>query len=139
MINRQKNQRLDKEESLTVRRRRSRKRAAGTRAPAPVLNLSNQRSSLDVVHDRMESGRRFHMLNSVDDLTLECLAAVSDTSISGRRVVRELTDLSAQRGKPGMIVGDNGTDLTSNALLAWCGEISVEWHYIAAGRPMQNG
>ncbi|WP_324262325.1 IS3 family transposase [Altererythrobacter sp. H2] len=139
MINRKKTQRLYKEEGLAVRRRRSRKRAVGTRAPAPVLALPNQRWSLDFVHDQMASGRRFRVLNVVDDVTRECLAAVPDTSISGRRVVRELTELIAQRGKPGMIVSDNGTELTSNAVLAWCGEIGVEWHYIAPGRPMQNG
>src|SRR3546814_14058855 len=82
----------------------------------------------------MASGRRFRVLNIVDDVTRECLAAVPDTSISGRRVVRELTELIAQRGKPGMIVSDNGTELTSNAVLAWCGEMGVEWHYIAPGR-----
>ena len=75
----------------------------------------------------------------VDDVTRECLRAGPDTSISGRRVVRELADLIVERGKPGMIVSDNGTELTSNAVLAWCGEIGVEWHYIAPGKPMQNG
>ncbi|MBO6776441.1 MAG: IS3 family transposase [Marinibacterium sp.] len=139
MINRKKTQRLYKEEGLAVRRRRSRRRAVGTRAPAPVLALPNQRWSLDFVHDQMASGRRFRVLNVVDDVTRECLAAVPDTSISGRRVVRELTELIAQRGKPGMIVSDNGTELTSNAVLAWCGDLGVEWHYIAPGRPMQNG
>jgi putative transposase len=64
---------------------------------------------------------------------------VPDTSISGRRLVRELADLIAERGKPGMIVSDNGTELTSNAVLAWRGEVGVEWHYIAPGKPMQNG
>jgi transposase InsO family protein len=139
MINRKKTQRLYREEGLAVRRRRSRRRAVGTRAPAPVLALPNQRWSLDFVHDQMASGRRFRVLNVVDDVTRECLAAVPDTSISGHRVVRELTALIEQRGKPGMIVSDNGTELTSNAVLAWCGEIGVEWHYIAPGRPMQNG
>ena len=91
MINRKKTQRLYKEEGLAVRRRRSRRRAVGTRAPAPVLALPNQRWSLDFVHDQMASGRRFRVLNVVDDVTRECLAAVPDTSISGRRVVRELT------------------------------------------------
>ena len=62
------------------------------------------------------------MLNIVDDVTRECLAAVVDTSISGRRVVRELTGLIAKRGKPKMIVSDNGTELTSNAVLAWSGD-----------------
>ncbi|MBK9589140.1 MAG: IS3 family transposase [Sphingomonadales bacterium] len=139
MINRKKTQRIYQEEGLAVRRRRSRRRAVGTRAPAPVLALPNQRWSLDFVHDQMASGRRFRVLNVVDDVTRECLAAVPDTSISGRRVVRELTQLIEQRGKPGMIVSDNGTELTSNAVLAWCGQIGVEWHYIAPGKPMQNG
>ena len=111
----------------------------GTKAPAPVLALPNQRWSLDFVHDQMTSGRRFRVLNVVDDVTRECLAAVPDTSISGRRVMRELTELIAQRGRPGMIVSDNGTELTSNAVLAWCGQMQVEWYYIAPGRPMQNG
>tara|TARA_B100000678_G_scaffold124610_1_gene104301 strand:+ start:623 stop:991 length:369 start_codon:yes stop_codon:yes gene_type:complete len=104
-----------------------------------VLVLPNQRWSLDFVRDQMASGRQFGVLSVVDDATRECLAAVLDTSISGRYVVRELTELIAQRAKPGMIGNDNGARLTSNAVLAWCGEIGVEWHYIAPGRPMQNG
>lgn len=79
------------------------------------------------------------MLNVVDDVTRECLAAVVDTSISGKRVVRELTDLVAWRGKPRMIVSDNGSKLTSNAVLSWAGEVGIDWHYIAPGKPTQNG
>jgi putative transposase len=79
------------------------------------------------------------LLNVVDDVTRECLAAIPDTSISGRHVARELTALIERRGKPGMIVSDNGTELTSNAILKWCTEHQVEWHYIAPGKPMQNG
>jgi putative transposase len=90
------------------------------------------------VHDQMITGRRFRVLNVVDDVTRECLAAVPDTSISGKRVVRELTDLIAVRGKPGMIVSDNGTELTSNAVLEWCGEARIEWHYTTPGKPTQN-
>lgn len=65
------------------------------------------------------------MLNVVDDVTRECLAAIPDTSISGRRVARELTALIERRGKPGMIVSDNGTELTSNAILKWCAEHKI--------------
>ena len=107
MINRKKTQRLYREEGLTVRRRKGRRRAVGARAPAPVLTLPNQRWSLDFVHDQLATGRRFRVLNVVDDVTRECLAAVVDTSISGRRVVRELDDLIARRGTPKMIVSDN--------------------------------
>lgn len=138
-INRKKTQRLYTEEGLTVRKRKSRRRAVGARAAPPVVALPNQRWSLDFVHDQLASGRRFRVLNVVDDVTRECLLAVADTSISGKRVVRELSDLIAMRGKPGMIVSDNGTELTSNAVLSWCGEAGIEWHYIAPGKPTQNG
>ena len=91
------------------------------------------------MHDQFACGRRFRILNVVDDVTRECLAAVPDTSISGKRVARELTTLIERRGKPGMIVSDHGTELTSNAILAWCAEHRIDWHYIAPGKPMQNG
>lgn len=94
---------------------------------------------MDFVHDQLVTGRRFRVLNIVDDVTRECLRAVVDTSISGRRVVRELADLIAERGRPKMIISDNGTELTSHAVLAWSGDVAVEWHYIAPGKPMQNG
>ncbi len=38
-----------------------------------------------------------------------------------------------------MVVSDNGTELTSNAILKWQAERSVEWHDTAPGKPMQNG
>ncbi|MEZ5654265.1 MAG: IS3 family transposase [Sphingobium sp.] len=131
--------RLYREEGLTVRKRRARRRAVGTRAPILVEARPNARWSLDFVHDQFACGRRFRVLNIVDDVTRECLAAIPDTSISGRRVARELTDLIARRGKPGMIVSDHGTEFTSNAILAWSKDHRVEWHYIAPGKPMQNG
>ncbi|WP_106407708.1 IS3 family transposase [Sinorhizobium alkalisoli] len=131
--------RLYREEGLSVRKRKARRRAVGTRAPILVEAKANARWSLDFVHDQFACGRRFRVLNVVDDVTRECLAAIPDTSISGRRVARELTTLIERRGKPGMIVSDNGTELTSNAILAWSKDHKVEWHYIAPGKPMQNG
>jgi transposase InsO family protein len=131
--------RLYREEGLSVRKRRARRRAVGTRAPILVEARPNARWSLDFVHDQFASGRRFRVLNIVDDVTRECLAAIPDTSIPGRRVARELTALINQRGKPGMIVSDNGTEFTCNAMLAWSEENKIDWHFIAPGKPMQNG
>jgi transposase InsO family protein len=71
-------------------------------------------------------------------VTRECLAAIPDTSISGARVARELTALIGRRGKPGMIVSDNGTEFTSNTILTWSAAHRIDWHYIAPGKPMQN-
>jgi putative transposase len=131
--------RLYREEGLTVRKRRARRRAVGTRTPILVDARVNARWSLDFVHDQFALGRRFRILNIVDDVTRECLAAIPDTSISGRRVARELTMLIETRGKPQMIVSDHGTEFTSNAILGWATDHQVEWHYIAPGKPMQNG
>ena len=64
--------------------------------------------------------------------------AGADTSISGIRVARELDRLLAERGKPKTIVSDNGTELTSNAILQWADDHKVNWHYIAPGKPVQN-
>ena len=131
--------RLYREEGLTVRKRRARRRAVGTRAPILIEARPNARWSLDFVHDQFACGRRFRILNIVDDVTRECLAAIPDTSISGRRVARELTALIEHRGKPGMIVSDHGTEFTSSAILAWSKDRRIEWHYIAPGKPTQNG
>lgn len=137
-VNRKRIQRLYVEEKLQVRRRGGRKRALGTRVPMAVPDRPNARWSLDFAHDQMTDGRRFRILAVVDDCTRECLALVPDTSISGMRVARELDVITARRGRPASIVSDNGTELTSNAILGWADERSVAWHYIQPGKPVQN-
>ncbi len=136
--NHKKLRRLYAEERLQVRRRGGRKRALGTRAPMVLPQAANQRWSLDFVSDTLTDGRRFRVLCVVDDFTRECLALVADTSLSGQRVVRELDTIAAERGYPATIVSDNGTELTSSAVLAWSQARGVGWHYIAPGKPQQN-
>jgi transposase InsO family protein len=59
--------------------------------------------------------------------------------LSGARVARELTAIIARRGaRPLLCVSDNGTELTSHAILTWCQDSKVGWHYIAPGKPQQN-
>lgn len=138
-VNKKRVQRIYREERLTVRRRGGRKRAMGARRPIETPLLPNQRWSLDFVSNQMTDGRRFRILTVIDNCTRECLALAADTSLSGRRVARELDDIIRQRGRPDMIVSDNGTEYTSNAILAWADETGVSWHYIAPGKPQQNG
>jgi putative transposase len=84
------------------------------------------------------------MLNVIDDYSRECLACIVDTSLSGRRVVRELATIAERRGLPCTVVSDNpvlsevegGTALTSHAVLAWCQDTGVAWHYIAPGKAL---
>jgi putative transposase len=99
----------------------------------------NQRWSLDLASDTLTDGRRFRILVVVDDFTRECLCLVPDTSLSGKRVARELEAIIARRAAhPLLCVSDNGTELTSSAILTWCQDRKVGWHYIAPGKPQQN-
>lgn len=132
--------RIYREERLSVRKRGGRKRALGTRSPMMLPEAVNQRWSLDFVSDALASGRRFRVLAVVDDFTRECLGLVADTSLSGLRVGRELERIVELRGcRPAMIVSDNGMELTSHTILRWQEERGVLWHYIAPGKPQQNG
>lgn len=99
----------------------------------------NQRWSLDFVSDALAEGRRFRILCVIDDFSRECLATVVDTSLSGHRVARELDRIAEMCGFPCLVVSDNSTELTSNAMLKWQEDRQVEWHYIAPRKPMQNG
>ncbi len=102
-----------------------------------MLAFPNQRRSLDFVHDQLPTGRRFRVLNILDDITRECLRTVVDTSTSGRRFVRELDSLIVERGAAKMIVSDNGAEPASSAVLAWFGD--PERHSIAPSKPAQSG
>jgi putative transposase len=137
-MNHKKLRRLYREERLQVRRRGGRKRALGTRAPMTIPQGPNQRWSLDFLSDAFIDGRRFRILAIVDDFTRECLCLVADTSLSGSRVARELDSIAIRRGWPVGVVSDNGTELTSMAMLKWSQDRRVEWHYIAPGKPTQN-
>jgi putative transposase len=103
----------------TFRKRRGRKRALRTRAPMAIPQEANQRWSLDFVSDALSDGRKFRVLCVIDDFSRGCLATVVDNSLSGQRVARELDTIAMTRGYPCMIVSDNGTELTSNAILGW--------------------
>ncbi len=139
VMNHKKLRRLYREEGLAVKRRRGRKRATGTREPLSLPTGPSKRWSLDFLSDVFGQGRRFRILAVNDDFTRECLALVPDTSISGARVARELDAVMRLYGKPETIVSDNGTELTSRAMLEWQNENGVGWHYIVPGKPQQNG
>ncbi len=138
-MNQKRFRRLYREEGLAVRKRGGRKRALGMRAPLGLPSCPNQRWSLDFVSDCLTGGRRFRILAIVDDCTRECLALVADTSLSGARVARELDALITRRkARPRTCVSDNGTELTSMAILKWSKASGVDWHYIQPGKPQQN-
>lgn len=94
---------------------------------------------MDFVQDVTVGGRRFRVLCIVDDFTRECLALVVDTSITGARVARELEWLVKARGRPQVLVSDNGPEFTGKAMDGWAYANSVKLHFIRPGKPMDNG
>ena len=137
-MNKKKLYRLYSEERLTVRKRKGRKRAMGSRNPMPASAAPNARWSLDFVSDTFAASRRFRILAVVDDYTRESIGMIADTSIGGVRVGRELDAMIRLYGKPAAITSDNGTEFTSRAMLEWQSREHVAWHYIEPGKPQQN-
>jgi putative transposase len=91
------------------------------------------------VHDQLASGRRFRILNIVDDVAQEWSRRHSrQVNLRPARHPRADAPIDP-RGRPKTIVSDHGTELTSNAVLGWCAGYRVEWHHIARGKPTQNG
>ena len=96
--------RLYRDEGLSVKRRRGRKRARGSRTPMPEAAYPNARWSLDFLADSFGVSRKFRILAVIDDCCRENLCLTADTSISGARVARELDALVRIYGKPACIV-----------------------------------
>ncbi|SDL63283.1 putative transposase [Modicisalibacter muralis] len=134
VINHKRTYRLYREDGLQIRTRR-RKRLVRPRALMALPDRVNQRWSLDFVSDQLASGRRFRVLNIVDDFSRECVGQLVDTSISGRRLARFLDEIAQQRSLPASIVCDNGPELTSKVMFFWARERKVVLALIQPGKP----
>jgi putative transposase len=130
--------RVYQEEGLQVPKRRKRKTARWRGEKPEVPSKRNERWSLDFVSDQLANGRRIRTLNVVDDHTRECLAIEADTSLSGRRVTRVLTDLIDRHGRPERLVMDNGPEFTSQVMDNWAYEQEIKLQFIEPGKPVQN-
>jgi len=113
--NRKHTYRLYREEGLQVRTKK-RKKLRRPRVSMRVPDKINERWSMDFVSDQLANGRRFRVLNIVDDFSRECGGQEVDLSISGLRVTRFPDELAERRGLPKVIVCDNGPGFTSKAL-----------------------
>lgn len=135
VINRKRTYRIYREEGLQVRTKK-RKKLLRPRVPMPVPERVDERWSMDFVSDQLANGRRFRVLNVVDDFSRECVLQIVDFSISGHRLARELDRLS--RTLPKTIVCDNGSEFTSKAMFFWAKARGVKLHFIQPGKPTQN-
>lgn len=123
---------------LNIRRRSKKRLPERIKQPLTVPAAPNQVWSIDFVSDSLADGRKFRMLNIIDDFNRESLAIEVDTSLPSRRVVRVLDRLLAHRGKPSNIRVDNGPEFISHILQEWCNERSITLMYIQPGKPTQN-
>jgi putative transposase len=138
VVNPKRTYRIYREEQLQVRTKRRKRLAKRPRVEMAVPDAPNQRWSMDFVSDQLATGRRFRILNVVDDHTRECVIQVVDFSISGERVSRVLAEMTNTRGLPAQIVSDNGPEFTSKAMFLWAQQRGVKLHFIQPGKPTQN-
>jgi putative transposase len=137
VVNKKRTYRIYTEDGLQVRTKK-RKKLQRPRLPMEVPSATNQRWSMDFVSDQLSNGRRFRVLNVVDDYSREMVGQLVSVSISGRRVARFLDELTTQRALPPLIVCDNGPEFTSKAMFFWAKERKTKLGFIQPGKPTQN-
>jgi len=123
---------------LNIRRRAKRRVPQRTKMQLGIPTAPNQTWSLDFISDSLSDGRKFRLLNVIDDFNRQFLAVEADTSLPSLRVIRVLENLIVQKGKPANIRCDNGPEFISHCLQLWCEKQSISLQYIQPGKPTQN-
>ncbi len=131
-------ERLYREENLSLRRRRGRKRLSHLRVAREQPPAINHTWAVDFVHDGLSDGRRFRALTVIDEFSRECLAIEVDASLTGQRVARVLQRLCELRAVPTIIRSDNGPEFRGRRMDEWAYGRGVRLQFIEPGKPIQN-
>jgi putative transposase len=123
---------------LNVRRKAKRRIPQRIKQPLIVPAKINEVWSMDFMCDSLVDGRRFRLLNIIDDYNRESLCTEVDTSLPSLRVIRVLQRVIESRGKPKTIRVDNGPEFVSDKLQLWCDEQQIHLQFIQPGKPVQN-
>jgi putative transposase len=137
-VNHKRVERLYRQEGLSLRRRRRRKRVSHLRVVRSLPSSANQAWAMDFIHDSLCSGRRYRALAVIDEWSRESLVIEVDVSLTGERVKRVLERLRIARGLPATIQVDNGPEFTSRVLDQWACDNNVRLQFIEPGKPTQN-
>ena len=122
------------------KKKRTRKRIPARVKQALIIpSAPNQTWSMDFMSDRLMNGRRFRVLNIIDDYNREILRIEPYFSITSARVVRIIERLITENKKPLAIRVDNGPEFIAEILQNWCENNGIDLMFIQPGRPMQNG
>jgi putative transposase len=124
---------------LNIRRRAKKRLPARIKQALFQPGEKNQVWSLDFMSDSLWNGRKYRLLNIIDDYNRELLAIEPDTSLPALKVINVLEQLKQWRGLPRMIRVDNGPEFISFKLDLWCKENKIDLMFIQPGKPMQNG
>ncbi|ASV12047.1 hypothetical protein B2G51_10365 [Leptospira santarosai] len=137
-VNRKRIYRLYSELGLKYRIKPKRKRLSLPTVPKLLPKAIGDRWSMDFMSDSLYSGRRFRILNIIDDFGRLAVATKAEFSITSERLVRILNEVSKVRSLPKQIVVDNGPEFTSKTFLRWAFDKGVDIHFITPGKPTEN-
>jgi putative transposase len=138
VVNDKRTERLYREESLALRRKRPKRRGSMLRVPLPVPTAPNQRWSIDFIHDSLFAGRRFKCLTIVDDFSKESPRIEVAHGLGGHQLVRIFEELRPVTGLPKEIRADNGPEFQSRVFIEYCLKAGIELHFTRPGKPMDN-
>lgn len=127
------------EMKLNKRRKYKRRLPARILEPLQLPPDPNHTWSMDFMHDTLNNGVRFRAFNIIDDFNREALNITMDTSLTAKRVIRELEQLIAWRGAPRKIRVDNGPEFIAEAMQTWANDKGIDLKFIQKGKPYQNG
>jgi len=123
---------------LNIRRRTKKRLPERVKRPLDEPIGPNQVWSIDYMSDSLWDGRKFRLLNTIDDYKREALHMEIDTSIPSARLVRILNQIKQYRGLPKAIRTDNGPEFISTNMYKWAQQNEVELRFIQPGEPTQN-
>ena len=103
-----------------------------------VPKAMNECWSMDFMHDQLENGRQYRLLNIIDDFNREGLDIEVDFSLPAMRVIRVLDQIISWRGRPKSIRCDNGPEYVSELLQSWAKRKGIDILFIQPGNPQQN-
>lgn len=124
--------------NLKMRRKRKRRLPSRTKETLVVPTFLNETWSIDFMSDTLTNGRKFRVLNVIDDHNREALLNEAFYSIPAERLVNSLKQLMQFRPKPKRIRTDNGPEFISKTFVKFCNEQGIKLQYIQPGKPAQN-
>jgi putative transposase len=127
--------------TLRLNKRRKTRRRVPQRIKEPLMRPEalNQTWSMDFMHDSLHNGRKFRVLNIMDDYNREVIAIEAHLSISSGKVIEILDRVIQERAKPKSIRVDNGPEFVAGVIREWCNEKGISLKFIQPGKPSQNG